>query len=119
MLSRLLLGIVALSLACLASMPASEAKAQTLTVQINMYGDAQVPPVETTTWGFVRFLFDDDRSAAIYDRRCQGNPRRSQNSAPTGKAVAAGGARTGRPSPCRKTRKRDHKASAATFVVSK
>ncbi len=74
MLSRLLLGIVALSLACLASMPASKAKAQTLTVQINMYGDAQVPPVETTTWGFVRFLFDDDRSAAIYIVDVKGIP---------------------------------------------
>ena len=74
MLNRLLLGVVALALAGVASMSASGVKAETLIVQINMHGENQVPPVETTTWGFVRFFFSDDRSVAVYTVDVKGIP---------------------------------------------
>ena len=74
MLSRLFLGAVALTIAVLANTPASEARAAPLTVQINMFGENQVPPVETTIWGFVRFFFNDDRTAAGYTVDVKGIP---------------------------------------------
>jgi hypothetical protein len=34
--------------------------------QTNMYGENQVPPVDTQAWGFVRFFFSEDRLDADY-----------------------------------------------------
>ncbi len=74
MLSRLFLGAVVLAVAALANMPGLEGRATPLTVQINMFGENQVPPVETTIWGFVRFFFNDDRTAASYTVDVKGIP---------------------------------------------
>jgi hypothetical protein len=35
-------------------------------LQINLYGDYVVPPVETHAYGFVRFFFNEDRTEADY-----------------------------------------------------
>jgi hypothetical protein len=36
------------------------------TLQINMYGEQSVPPVDSPAWGFVRFFFNEDRTRADY-----------------------------------------------------
>jgi hypothetical protein len=35
-----------------------------IVVQTNMYGSNEVPPVQSPYWGFFRFYFNEDRSAA-------------------------------------------------------
>ena len=37
-----------------------------LVFQTDMFGDQQVPPVDSAAWGFVRFFFDESRDAADY-----------------------------------------------------
>lgn len=44
----------------------SAASAGPFVLQIDMFGENEVPPVETHAWGFVRFFFNDDRSEANY-----------------------------------------------------
>ncbi len=41
-------------------------QAEPFVLQIDMYGENVVPPVDTHAWGFVRFFFDDERSEANY-----------------------------------------------------
>ncbi len=55
-------------------------------LQINMYGEQQVPPVETHAWGFVRFFFNEDRSEANYTVDIKGY----SGNAVTGAAIHAG-----------------------------
>jgi hypothetical protein len=55
-------------------------------LQINMYGANVVPPVETHAYGFVRFFFNADRSAADYTVDIKGY----SNNAVTGAAIHAG-----------------------------
>ena len=61
-MKRLLLLLPVLALVHLSS----AASADPYVLQIDMFGDNQVPPVETQAWGFVRFFFNDDRSEANY-----------------------------------------------------
>jgi hypothetical protein len=42
------------------------AAAEPVVLQVDMYGSQETPPVATKAWGFVRFFFNDDRSAADY-----------------------------------------------------
>ena len=41
-------------------------RAETFVFQTDMYGDEEVPPVHTIAYGFVRFFFNDPRTAADY-----------------------------------------------------
>jgi len=43
---------------------AAPAAARGPVLQIDMFGSEQVPPVETNAWGFIRFFFEEDLSAA-------------------------------------------------------
>ena len=61
-----LLAIVLLS-AAFVSANARPSAAEPLIIQIDMIGTEQVPPVNTRTWGFVRFFFSDDRLSAEYN----------------------------------------------------
>jgi hypothetical protein len=66
LITRLLIGILALSalaLPALARSP-SATNAAAYVFETRMYGENQVPPVETVGWGFFRFFFNEDRSAA-------------------------------------------------------
>jgi len=63
--SRLLLGLVALSLLLATSLSASrESRAADFVFETQMFGTEQVPPVDTVGWGFFRFFFNSDRSSA-------------------------------------------------------
>jgi hypothetical protein len=55
-------------------------------LQINMYGDNVVPAVDTHAYGFVRFFFNEDRSAADVTLDIKGY----SNSAVTGATINAG-----------------------------
>lgn len=44
--------------------PSSRAQAETFVFETQMYGQNQVPPVNTVGWGFFRFFFNEDRTAA-------------------------------------------------------
>jgi CHRD domain len=54
--------------------------------QVNLYGVNVVPPVETHSYGFVRFFFNADRSEADYTLDIKGY----SNSAVTGASIHAG-----------------------------
>jgi hypothetical protein len=56
-------------------------------LQIDLYGDYVVPPVETRAWGFVRFFFNEDRSAAEYGLDVKG----LSGSSITGMTIREGG----------------------------
>jgi hypothetical protein len=60
---RLLLLVPLLALLQFGGTPA---RAEPFVLQIDMYGDQVVPPVDTHAWGFVRFFFNDDRTEANY-----------------------------------------------------
>ena len=61
-MKRLLLLVPLLALMHLSS----PVNADQYVLQIDMFGDNEVPPVQTDAWGFVRFFFNDDRSEANY-----------------------------------------------------
>jgi hypothetical protein len=46
---------------------ASRLDAEGIVFQTDMYGTENIPPVTTVSYGFVRFFFNDDRSAAEYN----------------------------------------------------
>jgi hypothetical protein len=50
------------------------ADAAPITIQIDMYGNQEAPPVQTRAWGFVRFFFNDERDAANYTVDVKGLP---------------------------------------------
>jgi hypothetical protein len=81
-LKRLLLLIPLVALL----MPSTAAGNASYVLQINMYGDNVVPPVETHAYGFVRFFFNEDRSEADYTVDIKGY----SNNAVTGAAIRAG-----------------------------
>ena len=56
-------------------------------LQIDLYGDYVVPPVDTHAYGFVRFFFNEDRTEADYTLDVKGY----SNSAVTGVSIHAGG----------------------------
>ena len=62
-MKRLLLLVPVLALLHLGG---SSTQAEPVILQIDMYGENVVPPVDTHAWGFVRFFFNDDRSEANY-----------------------------------------------------
>lgn len=66
--------------------PATASGSASYVLQIDMYGAHVVPPVETTAYGFVRFFFNEDRSAADYTLDVKGY----SNSAVTGVAIREG-----------------------------
>ena len=55
-------------------------------LQIDMYGENVVPAVETHSYGFVRFFFNEDRTEADYTLDVKGY----SNTAVTGVAIRAG-----------------------------
>ncbi len=65
LITRLIIGFAALSLLIAPGLSQShETRAAAYVFETRMYGDDQVPPVNTVGWGFFRFFFNDDRSAA-------------------------------------------------------
>lgn len=65
MITRLLVGIAAFSLLVSPGLISSpETRAANFVFETQMFGTNQVPPVTTVGWGFFRFFFNDDRSAA-------------------------------------------------------
>jgi hypothetical protein len=66
--------------------PATVAGSAAYVLQINLYGDNVVPPVETESYGFVRFFFNQDRSEADYTLDVKGH----SNSAVTGVTINEG-----------------------------
>jgi hypothetical protein len=81
-LKRLLLLLPFLALL----LPSTASGSAAYVLQINMYGENVVPPVETTSYGFVRFYFNEDRSEADYTLDVKGR----SNSAVTGVTIRAG-----------------------------
>ncbi len=67
-------------------LPATVSGSASYVLQINMYGDNVVPPVETSSYGFVRFFFNEDRSEANYTLDVKGY----SNTAITGVTINAG-----------------------------
>jgi hypothetical protein len=64
----------------------STSTAEPIVLQIDMYGENVVPPVDTHAWGFVRFFFNDDRTEANYTVDIKGY----SNSAVTGADIRRG-----------------------------
>jgi hypothetical protein len=65
LITRLLIGIVAFSALIIPGLAQThETKAAAYVFETRMYGENQVPPVDTVGWGFFRFFFNEDRSAA-------------------------------------------------------
>lgn len=66
MITRMLVGVLALSLVVMAGLSSrpSETRAASFVFETQMFGTEQVPPVNTVGWGFFRFFFNEDRSAA-------------------------------------------------------
>lgn len=65
MITRLIIGFAALSFLLTPGLIQSrEIRAADYVFETRMYGNEQVPPVDTVGWGFFRFFFNEDRSAA-------------------------------------------------------
>jgi hypothetical protein len=62
----ILAGLLLLVLIAAAAPAASPLQAETLVFQTDMYGTENVPAVTTVAYGFVRFFFNDARTAADY-----------------------------------------------------
>jgi CHRD domain len=76
-----------LLLPLIALLPLSSAEGTaTYVLQINMYGDNVVPAVETHSYGFVRFFFNEDRTEADVTVDIKGY----SNNAVTGATINAG-----------------------------
>lgn len=67
-------------------LPSTASGSAAYVLQINLYGENVVPPVETPSYGFVRFFFNDDRTQADYTLDVKGR----SNSAVTGVAIRSG-----------------------------
>ena len=80
LLPLLLLPLLALLL------PATAGGNASYVLQINLYGANVVPPVETNSYGFVRFFFNEDRTEADYTLDVKGH----SNSAVTGVTIRRG-----------------------------
>jgi hypothetical protein len=63
---RLLPALVLVLLCAPFLKPAPETRAAAYVFQVDMYGDEQVPPVNSIGYGFVRFFFNEDRTQADY-----------------------------------------------------
>jgi hypothetical protein len=65
LITRLLIGIVAFSALIIPGLARThETSAAAYVFETQMFGQNQVPPVNTVGWGFFRFFFNEDRSAA-------------------------------------------------------
>jgi hypothetical protein len=64
-MTRLFLAVVTVVFSSLL-LTAPSAHADLAIVQTDIYGSEEMPPVDTLAYGFVRFFFNDDRSAADY-----------------------------------------------------
>ena len=65
MITRLLLSALAfLVLAATGIGSSQQARAADFVFETRMFGENQVPPVSTVGWGFFRFFFNEDRTAA-------------------------------------------------------
>ena len=66
MIRLFLAGIFACLIAISVATPANPARAEPIVFQTDMYGTENVPSVTTVAYGFVRFFFNDARTAADY-----------------------------------------------------
>jgi hypothetical protein len=67
-------------------LPSTAAGNASYVLQIDLYGDYVVPPVDTHSYGFVRFFFNEDRSEADYTLDVKGY----SNNSITGVSIHAG-----------------------------
>lgn len=65
-MTRLLLALIVSAFAGGLVPPARAATAATFVFETGIYGSEQVPPVQTAAYGFVRFFFNESRTAADY-----------------------------------------------------
>jgi hypothetical protein len=84
-MKRLLLLVV--PLLALLQAGGSITRAEPIVLQIDMYGENVVPPVDTHAWGFVRFFFNDERTEANYTVDIKGY----SGTAVTGAEIRQGG----------------------------
>jgi hypothetical protein len=65
LITRLFLAVLTLSFLLAPGLRSTpETRAADFVFETQMFGNQQVPPVETVGWGFFRFFFNEDRSAA-------------------------------------------------------